>query len=210
MSLNFSDSPPFHDLGNMTAVGVVAAWFYSIAFLPALIAVIPLRVKLRADTGRSAMERLAEFVIARRRVLIWGTAAVVVGLGAMVPRIELNDQFVQYFDESIPFRADTDFAMENLSGIYQVNWSVHAAEPQYAWRRPGLVQAARRSRTGGAISAALRDVATLRVGFEQPDQHRQIGNPADRDDGKLYHQRVAGAGGGGGRLADQKPAVGEQ
>jgi predicted RND superfamily exporter protein len=128
MSLNFSDAPPFHDLGNMTATGVVAAWFYSIVFLPALIAVMPLRIKQRAETGRSAMERLAEFVIARRRVLIWGTAAVVIGLGAMIPRIELNDQFVQYFDESIPFRADTDFAMENLSGIYQVNWSLDAGQ----------------------------------------------------------------------------------
>jgi predicted RND superfamily exporter protein len=128
MSLNFSDSPPFHDLGNITATGVVAAWFYSIVFLPALIAVIPLRVKQQAESGRSAMDRLAGFVIAQRTALIWGTAAVVIGLGAMVPRIELNDQFVQYFDKSIPFRADTDFAMENLSGIYQVNWSLEAGQ----------------------------------------------------------------------------------
>lgn len=128
MSLNFSDSPPFHDLGNMTATGVVAAWFYSIVFLPALIAVLPMRVKQRVETGRSAMDWLAGFVIKRRSALIWGTAAVVIGLGAMVPRIEMNDQFVQYFDESIPFRADTDFAMENLSGIYQLNWSLEAGQ----------------------------------------------------------------------------------
>jgi predicted RND superfamily exporter protein len=128
MSLNFSDSPPFHDLGNITATGVVAAWFYSIVFLPALIAVLPLRVRQRAKSGRSAMDKLAGFVIAQRTAVIWGTAAVVIGLGAMVPRIELNDQFVQYFDKSFPFRADTDFAMENLSGIYQVNWSLEAGQ----------------------------------------------------------------------------------
>ncbi len=140
LSLNFSDSPPFHDLGNMTATGVVAAWFYSIVFLPALIAVLPMRVKARARPAGSALDGLANFVIAKRSAVIWGTAAVVIGLGAMVPRIEMNDQFVQYFDESIPFRADTDFAMENLSGIYQMNWSLEAAgeggisEPDYLKR----------------------------------------------------------------------------
>lgn len=128
LSLNFSDAPPFNDLGNMTAAGVVAAWFYSILFLPALVAVLPMRIRQRPSADHSAMEGLADFVIAWRRPLIWGTAAVVIGLGAMVPRIELNDQFVQYFDKSVPFRADTDFAMENLSGIYQLNWSLEAGE----------------------------------------------------------------------------------
>lgn len=139
MSLNFSDSPPFHDLGNITATGVVAAWFYSIVFLPALVAVLPMRVKQRAVSERSAMNRLADFVIARRTALIWGTAAVVIGLGAMLPRIEMNDQFVQYFDESIPFRVDTDFAMENLSGIYQVNWSLESGQ-EGGISEPGYLQ----------------------------------------------------------------------
>ena len=140
LSLNFSDSPPFHDLGNMTATGVVAAWFYSIVFLPALVAVLPMRVKPRAKPAGSVMDSLANFVIAKRSAVIWGVAALVIGLGAMVPRIEMNDQFVQYFDKSIPFRADTDFAMENLSGIYQMNWSLEAAgeggisEPDYLKR----------------------------------------------------------------------------
>ena len=33
LSLNFSDSPPFHDLGNITAAGVMAAWLFSIMLL---------------------------------------------------------------------------------------------------------------------------------------------------------------------------------
>ena len=53
---------------------------------------------------------------------------IAIGLGAMIPRIELNDQFVRYFDTSLEFRADTDFATEHLSGVYQVNWSLPAAD----------------------------------------------------------------------------------
>ncbi len=128
LSLNFSDAPPFRDLGNITAMGVIAAWFYSIMFLPALMAVLPVRVKVAENGKSTAMDRLAGMVIARRKSLLWGTAVVVVGLGALIPRIDLNDQIVKYFDPSIEFRADTDFAMEKLSGIYQAQWSLPAAD----------------------------------------------------------------------------------
>ena len=127
LSLNFSDAPPFRDLGNITAMGVIAAWVYSIVFLPALMSVLPVRVKVTENGKSTVMDRLADVVIKRRKPLLWGTAIVVVGLGALIPRIDLNDQFVKYFDESIEFRTDTDFAMEKLSGIYQAQWSIPAA-----------------------------------------------------------------------------------
>jgi hypothetical protein len=51
---------------------------------------------------------------------------VVLVLGILVPRIELNDQFVNYFDKSIKFRTDTEFAIKHLSGMYQHQYSVTA------------------------------------------------------------------------------------
>jgi predicted RND superfamily exporter protein len=129
LSLNFSDAPPFRDLGNITAIGVMAAWVYSILLLPALMAVLPVRVKPIVNGRSDTMDRLASFVIAKRKVLLLAMVVLVAGLAAFIPRIELNDQFVKYFDHSIPFRQDTDFAMENLSGIYQAQWSLPAAGP---------------------------------------------------------------------------------
>ena len=41
LALNFSDSPPYWHLGNITAVGIAAAWLYSITLLPALLSVLP-------------------------------------------------------------------------------------------------------------------------------------------------------------------------
>jgi len=129
VSLNFSDAPPFRDLGNITAIGVAAAWIYSIGFLPALMAILPVRVKQRPIGYSGAMDRLADFVVGRRRAVLAAMVVVVAALVALVPRIELNDQFVNYFDRSIPFRQDTDFAMEHLSGIYQAQWSLPAPGP---------------------------------------------------------------------------------
>jgi hypothetical protein len=45
---------------------------------------------------------------------------------AAIPLNELDDQFVEYFSERIEFRRDTDFTTENLTGIYQVMYSLPA------------------------------------------------------------------------------------
>jgi len=132
LTLNSSDAPPFHDLGNITAMGVMAAWLYSIFFLPAFMSVMPVRVKVRktADGGvhHSVMERWADFVIEKRKVLLFGTAGAVILLGAMIPRIVLDDRFVEYFTPNVDFRSHTDFAQDHLTGIYQVEFSVEAGD----------------------------------------------------------------------------------
>jgi len=127
LSMNFSDAPPFRDLGNMVAMGIIAAWLLSLIFLPALLAVLPIRVKQRAD-DQNGMERLGEFVIRNRKPLLWGNLLIVVLLTSAIPKNELNDQFVEYFDDSIEFRRATDFTMENLTGIYTIDYSLSAGE----------------------------------------------------------------------------------
>ena len=74
------------------------------------------------------MTKLADFVITRRRPLLLSMLAIVVLLTAAIPRNELNDVFVNYFDDSIAFRADTDFATENLTGVYNLHFDLQASE----------------------------------------------------------------------------------
>ncbi|MFQ5650349.1 MAG: RND family transporter [bacterium] len=128
LSMNFSDSPPFWHLGNITATGVTAAFLYSVLLLPALIAILPVRVRVIREAGTTLFDRLAEFVIARRQALLWSSAALVLAISALIPQNILNDQFVKYFDQSIQFRRDTDFTTENLSGLYRIDFSVGAGE----------------------------------------------------------------------------------
>ncbi len=70
----------------------------------------------------------AEFVIRRRGVLLWGIMVLIIGLVAFIPRNKLNDEYVKYFDETIEFRQATDFATDNLTGIYDIDYSVLAGE----------------------------------------------------------------------------------
>lgn len=138
LSMNFSDAPPFRDLGNITAIGVVAAYFYSMLFLPALVTTFPVRVgKKKAGPFELPMEGIANFVIRHRKPLLYGMTALLLLVGSVIPRIQFNDEWVGYFDEKLPFRQHTEFVMNNLTGILIVDYSLNAegsggiAEPEY-------------------------------------------------------------------------------
>lgn len=140
LSLNFSDAPPFWHLGNITAMGIAAAWVFSLMLLPALVSVLPMKRQQKTNrTGliERQLMRLAELVISQRIKVMVITSIVFVGLIALLPSLQLNDQFVRYFDHRVEFRNDTDFTVKNLNGIYVVEYSVPAkdkggiSEPEY-------------------------------------------------------------------------------
>ncbi|MEX0369451.1 MAG: RND family transporter [Tateyamaria sp.] len=111
LTLNFSDSPPFHHLGNMTAAGIFAAWVLSIVFLPALASFAPLRFKPPKVPGRdTGMTRVAEVVVQRAPLVFGLTAALSAVAIAFIPRVELNDQWTQYFAPRLEFRQAVDAA----------------------------------------------------------------------------------------------------
>lgn len=133
LSMNFSDSPPFHDLGNITAIGMLAAFTYSIFTLPALMAILPVRVKVKKeDSGeiyaKSFFGRLANFVISNDKKVLWGSVAASVLITLFVAKNEFNEEFIKYFDERVQFRTDTDYISENLTGIYTLEFSIGAGE----------------------------------------------------------------------------------
>jgi predicted RND superfamily exporter protein len=130
LSLNFSDSPPYWDLGNMVAVGVLAAFAYSVLFLPALMSVIPLAEKTSQPKKNGTMDRVADFVIHNRKRLYWGMMAVIIALTVFIPRIQINDLFEEYFDHRYTFRTDTDFVTQNLTGFESIEYSLNAGEAE--------------------------------------------------------------------------------
>ena len=138
LSLNFSDSPPYWHLGNITAVGIFAAWIFSVTVLPAALSLLPYRVKKKHGTEWSTrlMDRFAEFVIRRYRTLLVGVGLPALVLIAFIPTLSFNDQWVEYFDDRIEFRVDSDEAMNHF-GMYPIEYSIPAegpggiSEPEY-------------------------------------------------------------------------------
>ncbi len=142
LSMNFSDAPPFHDLGNIVAAGVTAAWLYSITLLPALASLLPLR-RQRARL-RPAMAALADLVIRRPRPLLYGVGAAALLLLTGIPRIELNDNFMEYLDPRYPVRRASHFVQQHLTGMDAIEYSLPAAgsggiaDPEYLGKLEGF------------------------------------------------------------------------
>lgn len=134
LSLNTAEVPPFRDLGNIAAVGMIGAFFFSVTLLPALMSLLPIRVKakLSDESGTSKgsfYHRIADAVIGQRVATLGGSVVVIAILGFFAINIELNDEFVKYFDDSVTFRQDTDFINDNLTGIYNAEFSLSSGEP---------------------------------------------------------------------------------
>lgn len=130
LTLNFSDSPPFRDLGNISAVGIAAAWVFSVTLLPALVAVVPLRVKVveREAERKPLVAYFGDFVADHARVLMVLTGLAGAVLIAQIPKIQLSDNFRTYFDQRIEFRRDTDRVVDHF-GFNFVEFNIPAGGP---------------------------------------------------------------------------------
>lgn len=129
LTMNFSEVPPFGHLGNFVAMGVVASFILSVTFLPALISLLPVRVKVVSGGDEDKlMIRLGEFVVKRQKQLMWAMGVLIVSLVIFLPKNQLNDVFVHYFDETISFRQDSDYIDKNLTGLYVIDYSLETGE----------------------------------------------------------------------------------
>ncbi len=130
LSMNFSDSPPFRDLGNLTSIGMVAAFLYSTLTLPAILAIFPVWIKAKKIESQKVpvLERLAEFVIRKKGAVVVASSIFVFATSGFILKNELNDEFVKYFSHDVQFRQDTDYISEKLTGIYTIEFSLNAGE----------------------------------------------------------------------------------
>ena len=127
-SLNFSDSPPFRELGTSVGIGVLGAMVLSLALLPPIMLALPTR-RAKAtdkDPGESPLRRVADLILARHRAIFWGVVGLATVIIAFVPRNEFNDDTVEYFHESLPIRQAFDFVGDNLTGVDSIAYSLPA------------------------------------------------------------------------------------
>lgn len=130
LALNASDSPPFRDLGNITAMGIFFAWIFSLTVLPAMISLLPWKAAAIPEDQRhrSAMRDLADLVIAHSKKFMAVTGLLSLAAIIFIPTLQLEDQWREYFDKRIEFRQETD-EMLDFFGFYPVEFSLPAAEP---------------------------------------------------------------------------------
>lgn len=137
LTMNFSEVPPFKHMGNFVAFGVLASFFLATLFMPAIISLLPVKVRVFKEDRNVLMDGLGNFIVKNRTGLLWGMGITAITLIAFIPKNQLNDIFVEYFDESVEFRRDADYTTNNLTGLYIADYSLPAgtsggiSEPDY-------------------------------------------------------------------------------
>lgn len=128
LCLNTHESPPYRQLGNVAALGVVYAYFLTLVLLPALVMLLPIKKGVDMSWQLRLIAGLADFITRRHKVvLILGVLAVpVIVVGLM--RNEVNERFNEYLDESFEFRRANDFLNERVTGIHRLFYSLDAGE----------------------------------------------------------------------------------
>ena len=137
LCLNFAEAPPYGHLANMTAVGIGVGLVTSMTLLPAVLSILPMSAAAPRQRFSRALDLLSDFVIRRRRSILVASVVVSVVLGVFAERLESNDHFVGYFDDSISFRPETDFLLDHMGGIYGLEFALDSgaaegiSEPAY-------------------------------------------------------------------------------
>ncbi|KGY09467.1 efflux RND transporter permease subunit [Vibrio sinaloensis] len=133
LMMNMSDSPVLRDFGNLAALGVIIACFLSVSLLPALLRVLPIKVKQVDKTQQGApdfMDKLGDWVVSNRKVLLPVSAIVIAMSAALVPLNKVNDESVKYFDSRSEFRQAADFMEARISGMTNISIAVKTNESQ--------------------------------------------------------------------------------
>ena len=134
LTLNAAESPPFHDLGNYVALGVMLAFGYTMTLLPALLSLLPLSSPRTVTGDGPGFDGFATFVITRHRPLLWGMTCGVMILAGGIVHVEVNDHPIRYFGERYEFRRDSDYVARNLTSLDRLEYSLNSG------REDGITQ----------------------------------------------------------------------
>jgi len=131
LTMNFSDSPPFHNLGNIVAIGITAAFFYSVIFLPALVSVLPITFRVKRYPRQFLiMQVIALWVIKHKTIILLSTLCLTAVLAYSATQNRLNDNWINYFTKNVPVRVATDVLEERISGADFLEYNISAGKPQ--------------------------------------------------------------------------------
>ncbi len=124
LSLNFSISPPFQQLGNMVAAGMVGVWVFTMFLLPALICWLPMKQKKTSALTDKLIMKLCEWVIKNQKLLLLSIPVIIICFAVGISKIKLEDDFLRYFDERYEIRQATDFYEDNIGGLNVMEYPV--------------------------------------------------------------------------------------
>ena len=124
LMLNFSDSPPYRDLGNMVAIGVAFAFVFTLLLIPALLMILPTKRVEKRQLYKQRINRFADWVIHHRKRLLYGIGISVAIFTLFISQNVLTERWHDYFDLSFNERQAIEAINHRLTGVHAYRYSI--------------------------------------------------------------------------------------
>lgn len=120
-SLGISDVIPIKTLGIATANAALLAFVLTILFVPAVLAIINPRIKVKevqSDKKEPSpfSHKYSKFIIKYDLQIIVASVIIFGSMGLGLTQIKVDSNTVRYFREDVPFRQTVNFMQDNLTG----------------------------------------------------------------------------------------------
>lgn len=128
LTLNFSEAPPYREMGNIIAFGIIVAYSMSMVLWPALMAWFPTPRKTPRLLDTTLMSSLGKWVVLRRKplILIVGTLSMLVVSQAY--RNSLTERWHEYLGAGYEARIAMDTVTRYFGGIHHVYYSLESGQ----------------------------------------------------------------------------------
>ncbi len=130
LGLNFAQSPPLQEMGNIVAMGLMVGMVATLIIMPVGLLIWPNAPKARGLLANAHLAGLARHVVARHRVWLVVFPIAIAGAAIGISRISYDDNLTRYFDDRYEFRRDADAISAGLTGLDSLVFSFEAPEGQ--------------------------------------------------------------------------------
>ncbi len=139
LSMNLSDMPPAHDLGNITALGVFIVTVLSLTMLPALIMMLPISNtnKKKTSISHSNMDIFSDFLVRNHYQILIGSILISTIMLILSTQNIINDSFTENLKKPSQVRLDNEVIDHYFGGFYNIEYSFKAdknssiSDPKY-------------------------------------------------------------------------------
>lgn len=131
LCLNFSESPPYRDLGNMVAMAAIIAGMLALTWFPALLLLLPVKAPSKMVEISSSQDKFHFFTekLLRYPSQIMASAVFLLVTASWgISQLEFNEQWHQYYDESYDVRQALDTQDTKLYGVNFISYSVESGQ----------------------------------------------------------------------------------
>ncbi|MBO9491033.1 MMPL family transporter [Endozoicomonas sp. G2_1] len=166
LTLNFSNVPVIVDLGNLTALGIMIAFLFSVTLLPALLNLLPLKVKINNSNNKTKLNGIAYWVTRNHKKLLPTSVIIVIASLYFSTFNHINDVPTEYFDQSTDFRQATDFQQANVSGMSTIDFALYT-EVESGINSPSTLKQIQSFATWLSAQSEVDHVATISDTFKR-------------------------------------------